>query len=98
VLDSRTVGFRFSVRAGTFSFRYRVQTGSGAHLASYPMGTGVLSLGIEREVHEADHSPPSSARVKECVELYLQYVMLWCLVKYRGNFTFYLYRWCYPCA
>jgi len=23
--------------------------------------------------HEADHSPPSSAKIKECVELYLHY-------------------------
>jgi hypothetical protein len=33
--------------------------------------TGALSLGIKWPVREADHSPPSSAEVKECVELYL---------------------------
>jgi hypothetical protein len=27
-----------------------------AHQASYPMGTGVLSLGVELKGHEADHS------------------------------------------
>jgi hypothetical protein len=32
---------------------------------------GALSLGIKRPEREADHSPPSSAEVKECVELYL---------------------------
>jgi hypothetical protein len=32
---------------------------------------GVLSLGVKRPGREADHSPPSSAEVKECVELYL---------------------------
>jgi hypothetical protein len=32
---------------------------------------GALSLGIKRPGHEADHSPPSSAEVKECMELYL---------------------------
>jgi hypothetical protein len=32
---------------------------------------GALSLGIKQSGHEADHSPPSSAEVKECVELYL---------------------------
>jgi hypothetical protein len=32
---------------------------------------GVLSLGVKRSGREADHSPPSSAEVKECVELYL---------------------------
>jgi hypothetical protein len=40
------------------------------HLASYPMGTGALSLGVKRPVREADHSPPSSAEVKLCLELY----------------------------
>jgi len=28
------------VRAGNFSLHYRVQKGSGAHPASYPMSTG----------------------------------------------------------
>jgi hypothetical protein len=32
---------------------------------------GALSLGVKRPGREADHSPPSSAEVKECVELYL---------------------------
>jgi len=32
---------------------------------------GVLSLRVKRPGCEADHLPPSSAEVKECVELYL---------------------------
>jgi hypothetical protein len=32
---------------------------------------GALSLGVKRPGREADHSPPSSAEAKECVELYL---------------------------
>jgi hypothetical protein len=32
---------------------------------------GALSLGVKRPGREADHSPPSSAEVKEWVELYL---------------------------
>jgi hypothetical protein len=32
---------------------------------------GALSLGVKRPGHEAEHSPPSSAEVKESVELYL---------------------------
>jgi hypothetical protein len=32
---------------------------------------GALSLGVKWLRHEADNSPPSSAEVKECVELYL---------------------------
>jgi hypothetical protein len=33
---------------------------------------GALFLWLKPPVREADHSPPSSAEVKECVELYLQ--------------------------
>jgi hypothetical protein len=33
--------------------------------------SGALSLGEKRPGREADHSPPSSAEVKECMELYL---------------------------
>jgi hypothetical protein len=32
---------------------------------------GPLSLGVKRLGCEADHSPPSSAKVKECMEPYL---------------------------
>jgi hypothetical protein len=30
-----------------------------------------VSLGVKQPGREADHSPPSSAKVRECVELYL---------------------------
>jgi hypothetical protein len=53
-----------------FSIHQRVQTGSGAHPASYPVGTGVSSLGVKRQGREVDHSPPSGAEVKND-ELYL---------------------------
>jgi hypothetical protein len=39
-----------------------VQTGSGAHPAFYPMGTGVLSPGKARPGRDADHLPPSSVK------------------------------------
>jgi hypothetical protein len=32
---------------------------------------GALSLGVKRPVREAEHSPPSIAEAKECMELYL---------------------------
>jgi hypothetical protein len=38
-LDDRGVGVRVPVGSG-FSLLHIVQTGSGAHAASYPMGTG----------------------------------------------------------
>jgi hypothetical protein len=50
---------------------YHVQNGSRAHPASYPMGTRGSFPGVKRLGREANHSPPSSAEVKECVELYL---------------------------
>jgi hypothetical protein len=64
------IGLRFPAGAGDFSLRHRV-TGSGAHPASSPMSLGCSFLGGEAAGHEADHSPPSSAEVKECVVLYL---------------------------
>jgi len=36
----------------------------GAHPASYQMGTGALNPGVRRAEREVDHSPPSSAEVK----------------------------------
>jgi hypothetical protein len=39
-LDDRGSRFRFPAGAGNFSLHHRVHNGSGAHLASYPMGTG----------------------------------------------------------
>jgi hypothetical protein len=58
-LEDRGSRVRFREGAGNVSLHYRVQNGSGAHPASYPMGTGVLSLG-----GKADHSSPSSAEVE----------------------------------
>jgi hypothetical protein len=63
-LDDRGSRVQFSAGAENFSLHHRVQRGSGAHPASYPMGTGTLSLGVKRPRREADHSPPSSAEVK----------------------------------
>jgi hypothetical protein len=62
--DDQGSRVRFPAGAANFSLHHRVQNGSGAHPASYPMGTGDLSLGVKWPVCEADHSPPSSAEVK----------------------------------
>jgi hypothetical protein len=40
-LDDRGSMVRFPAGAGNFSLSHRVQTGSGAHTASYQMGTRV---------------------------------------------------------
>jgi hypothetical protein len=57
-------GVRFPAVAGNSSLRHRIQIGSGAHKGSYPMGTGGPFPGVKRHGREADHSPPSSAEVK----------------------------------
>jgi hypothetical protein len=51
--------------AEDFSSSPCIQTGSGAHPASYPMSTGGPFPGSKaRPERDADHSPPSSAKVK----------------------------------
>jgi hypothetical protein len=62
-LDDRGSRDRFPAGAGNFSSHHRVQNGSGAYPASYPMGTRGSFLGVKRQGREADHSPPSSAEV-----------------------------------
>jgi hypothetical protein len=62
--DDRGSRVRFPAGAGNFSLHHGVQNGSGVHPVSYPMDTGGLSLGVKRPGREADHSPPSSAEVK----------------------------------
>jgi hypothetical protein len=48
-----------------FSSSLCVQTSSGAHPASCPVGTMCLFPGGKARLgHDADHSPPSSAEVK----------------------------------
>jgi hypothetical protein len=46
-LDDRMIGVRFPAGAGKFSLRHRVQTGSGAHPASYPMGIWGYFSGVK---------------------------------------------------
>jgi hypothetical protein len=59
-------------RAEAFSFIPCVQTGSGAHPASYPVGTGgPFPGGKARPGRDADHSPPSRDDFKYEQELYL---------------------------
>jgi hypothetical protein len=61
---------RFSAGAGNFS-HHCIQNGSGPTQPPIQWVPGALSLGVKWPVREAYHSPPSSAEVKEKVELYL---------------------------
>jgi hypothetical protein len=63
-LDDRAIEVR-SLTGADFSSSPCVQTSSGAHPDSYPMGTGGSFPGVKaRPGRDADHSPPSSAEVK----------------------------------
>jgi hypothetical protein len=53
------------------TFSAPVQTGPEVHPASCTMGTGSFLGGKVRPGRDADPSPPSSAEVKNRVELYL---------------------------
>jgi hypothetical protein len=60
-----TTGVRSPTEAEDFSSSLYVQTGSGAHPDSCPMGTeDPFPGGKARPGRDADHSPPSSAEVK----------------------------------
>jgi hypothetical protein len=64
-LDNRAIGVRSPAGAKDFPSNVCVQTGSGAHPASCPMGTGGPFPGVKaRPGRDADHSPPSSAEVE----------------------------------
>jgi hypothetical protein len=64
-LDCQGIESQWGVR-----FSAPIQTGPGAHPASYTVGTGSF-LGVKRPVCGIDHPPPSSTKVKKRVELYL---------------------------
>jgi len=72
------VGIPTALRAGRSGdripvearFSASVQTGPGAHPASYTEGTGSF-LGVKRPGRGVDHPPQLSAEVKKRVELYL---------------------------
>jgi hypothetical protein len=91
-LDDRIRGFDSPAGAGNFSLHHRVQNGSGAQPAFYPMSTRSSFRGGRRPAREADHSPPSIAEITEWVELYLHYpnTPSWrgARLKHRDNFTF----------
>jgi hypothetical protein len=63
-VERRATGSAAAVRfpSRDFSLLHRVQTGSGSQPASYTMGTG--GTGVQRLGREADHTPPSNAKVK----------------------------------
>jgi hypothetical protein len=95
-LDDRAIGLRSPTGAEDFSSSPCVQTGSGAHPASYPIGTmgtdGSFPGGKGRPGRDTDHSSSSSAEVKYEYELYVlsPHVPPWHVAGQLYFFTFYL--------
>jgi hypothetical protein len=78
---------------GIFLFVTASRTAPGPTQPPIKWISGALSLGVKWPGHEADYSPPSSAKVKECMELYLHSpnTPSWrgAQLKHRDKFTFY---------
>jgi hypothetical protein len=88
-LDDRMIWVRMPARAGNFSLHHRVQNGSGAHPASYPMGTKGSFLGGNAAGREADlRLMPRSKNVWSYISTPPYAFMAWYLVKHRDRFTF----------
>jgi hypothetical protein len=86
--------YSYWARGWTNHNRHCVQTGSGAHPVSYPMGIVGLSPGVKRPGREADHSPPSSAEAENaCVDASTPPIRLHGLVitYAQGQICFFLY-------
>jgi hypothetical protein len=70
-LDDRGSRVPFPAGAGNFSLHHCVRNGSGPTQPPIQWVPGALYLGVKRPGREPEYSPPSSAEVKEWVELYL---------------------------
>jgi hypothetical protein len=80
------MGFDSRQRQEMFSLHI-IQTGSGAHLASYPIGTGTTSPELKRQEREAENSPCEEQRNYTSVVPWRGAY----LIEPRDNFTFHLY-------
>jgi hypothetical protein len=67
----KVLGFDSWWELGIFLFTTTSRTALGPTQPSIQWVPGAFSLGVKHLGHEADHSPPSSAKVKECMELYI---------------------------
>jgi hypothetical protein len=71
-LDNRVLGFDSRRGLGIF-FTTASTTALGSTQPPIKWIWGAIFLGIKRPVREADHSPLSSAELKEWVELYIHF-------------------------
>jgi hypothetical protein len=94
------LGFDFRQGLGIFLFTTVSRTALGPTQPPIQWIPGVFP-GVKQLGREADHSPPTSAGVKNAWNYTFtsQYTfMAWCLVKHRDNFTFYLHIQLLPTA
>jgi hypothetical protein len=97
-LRSGRSGFDSQRGLGIFLFNAASRTALGPTQPPILRPPEALSLEVRRTEREADHSPPSSAEVKNawCYTSTHQYVfMAWCLVKHMDYFTF-TFMYSYP--
>jgi hypothetical protein len=89
-LEDRGSTVRFPAGMGIFLFTTVSRTALRPTQPPIQWVQGDHSLGVKRPRREADHSPPSSARIKNAwnyTSTAQYFFMAWCLVKYRDNFT-----------
>jgi len=84
-------GFESWPAQETFLFSRNVQTDYAAHPASCSICTDVPSSGIKRPRREVDHSPPSSADVKDQWSYNL--ILLYAFAAHKGNLYLYPFLW-----
>jgi hypothetical protein len=65
-------GFESRHELGIFLFTTAYRPALGPTQLPIQYGLGAVSVGMKRPGRDADRSPPSSAEVIQCVELYLQ--------------------------
>jgi hypothetical protein len=82
------LGFDSWKGLGIFFFTTMSRTDLGPTKPTIQQVLGALSLGVKQLRCEADQSPPSSAKVKECMELYLHSPIHLHGMVHRNNFTF----------
>jgi hypothetical protein len=90
-LQDGHLGFNSWGGGKDISFCHYVQTSSGAQPAFYLMGTERSFPSVKWPGQEADHSPPSSAKVKNAwsyTSTPPYVLMAWYFVKHRENFPF----------
>jgi hypothetical protein len=85
------LGFDSRRGPGIFLFTTAPRTALGPTQPPIQWVPGTISLGVKRPGREADHSPLSSAEVKNassCTSTPQYVLVAWCLVKHRDNFIF----------